>query len=276
MADRLLQRMAERERTYQASAAMSPRVVVGEREPDFVRVRGEWERPQRGTSTETRRPGSVTEDESWEPVGLASTRSQVGPAVAVGLVTWLGGGSLLFPAMLGISDFLARNDWLFNDGIPKPFLVSFWMSGIVGALAFASNLDFFKNAIYRERKFVERVEEATGLDLNRDGHVGQPARRVRLEVSEDNGRHESYLDLPVDLDKLVPFARGVLAGRPTSEREWTGSDGLLDQGQYRELRDELLLLGLSRWNNEAHKNQGWALTRKGEAVFRELAKTPLP
>lgn len=233
MADRLLQRMADK-RTYQAAATMSPAVVVDDKPPDLVRVRGEWKQPRRDTSTETRRPGSVTTDTISRPIAATSVRGQVAPALAAAVTTWLGLGSLLFPPLLGVSDFLARHDWtpigieLFHTGIPKPGLVSFWVSGAVGAIVFMLNFDFFKDAIFEERKFIEQIEQATGLDLNRDGHVGAPDQELVRPFPVTPPKRKSqtirYYELPngrqVREDKLHRFLEDAVERDEWSREYW--------------------------------------------------------
>jgi hypothetical protein len=72
-------------------------------------------------------------------------------------------------------------------------------------------------------------ETLTGLDLNRDGVVGEkvvePARSIRVQVDRVNGQghvsESSIFDLPATNDQMMALADGLLnGGMRFSQRDW--------------------------------------------------------
>ena len=120
-----------------------------------------------------------------------------------------------------------------------------------------------------------KVEEWSGLDLNRDKQVGKPDKpgpppTVRVDVTDSSsgdGIYKSF-DLPCDPKRLRVFAQRVLSGVSTAQGGWTGKDGLFSRSEYERLRDELMLRELAVWNNPAAPAQGWALKAVGRVVMR--------
>lgn len=116
-------------------------------------------------------------------------------------------------------------------------------------------------------------------DLDGDGYVGEPPpKSLHIEITEErkSGTWTGYFDSPIEEPVLGQFARACLAGRPTGERNWTGAGRPFSVGEYVAFRDELLQHGLVRWRNEQHRKQGFMLTARGRAVFKELAAIPSP
>jgi hypothetical protein len=129
-----------------------------------------------------------------------------------------------------------------------------------------------------------KLENMTGLDLNRDGKIGQAKThsvRVNIHESNDNGYQQrtQAVNLPIDEQTLATFASALLGGRPLTEREWAGSGKPLSIEQFREMRGEMLKRGLAALSNPKSPQQGYKLTRAGRAVmehFAALGQTPSP
>jgi len=121
-------------------------------------------------------------------------------------------------------------------------------------------------------------EEIERRDLDGDGHVGQPPVTVRVEVATDDGtiKRTQFLNLDTDPERLILFARSVLAGRGLAIHEWTGRGGLFSRSEFERLRGDLLERGLVGWANPKDRRQGVQLTPTGRAVFRKLADLPQP
>ena len=120
------------------------------------------------------------------------------------------------------------------------------------------------------------LERMLGVDINRDGLIGQPepepepAQSLRIELVQDEGRRGEFIDLPYP-EKLPLLAGGLLEGRQFSLTAWTGKGQLFSRSEFETLRAELLKRGLATWNNPAAPAQGITLTGAGRAIFRRLA-----
>jgi hypothetical protein len=120
------------------------------------------------------------------------------------------------------------------------------------------------------RRLIHRLEDYTGRDLDQDFVVGEP-EHVRVEISENNGQHVKFLDLPCSTEQLSTMAREVLRGVPLSEAHWIGVGKPFNRGQFAELRSQMLKRGLLVWNVQGAPARGCSLTSSGRAAFRYLA-----
>lgn len=128
-----------------------------------------------------------------------------------------------------------------------------------------------------------KLEKLTGLDLNRDGAIGEePAREtthtVRVDVEEVRQGHVRIITarFPVDEWMMEDLAQGLLGGVPFAERQWTGKGKLFSIREFRLVRDEMLKRGLIRLVSEKSPLQGYELTKTGWAVIRQLAGSHSP
>jgi hypothetical protein len=94
--------------------------------------------------------------------------------------------------------------------------------------------------------------------------------RISVDVRQDN-RTTTILHLNVSAERLAEVAKLVLNGRPFVERSFCGSNGLLSQTQFREMRDELIQRGLLTWRNPESPQQGTIFEPSGYALMRRLA-----
>ena len=150
-----------------------------------------------------------------------------------------------------------------------------YVMGITSLLAF---LGVFWGSSKRGQWLIERI---AGADLDGDGYTGEPipaphVTPVRVELVQDNGRHEDWIDLPFP-EKLPELAEGLLSGRSYSLSVWTGTGGLFSRAEFEKIRDVLIGRGLAAWRNPEAKAQGWELTASGRAVMRRLSnRSPSP
>jgi len=122
---------------------------------------------------------------------------------------------------------------------------------------------------FQYHKLLWDTETITNHDLDGDGEIGQPTTtRIEVDITDDKRKRTVILNLEISQDKLVTFAKGILAGKSTSESTWVGK--LFSPAEYNELRDELIARGLAEWRNRDVPQQGWKLTLAGMAVFRKL------
>lgn len=96
-------------------------------------------------------------------------------------------------------------------------------------------------------------------------------RLHRYEIVRRNGGYSNikYPQLPVAPDKLRKIAKGVLAGRPFSEREW---ESVINSKQFRQLRNELVDAGLMAWKVDGAPQQGVTLTEDGREFFVSIVE----
>jgi hypothetical protein len=117
------------------------------------------------------------------------------------------------------------------------------------------------------------IETVLGVDINRDGHIGDPPEPeiIEVHVTEEEGRHLSNFDLPYQ-DRLTDLARGILKGKPFTEEQWTPrhKNGF-SKPEFVELRKQFIAREMAAWKDEAAHDQGVVFTRKGMAILRALA-----
>lgn len=101
-----------------------------------------------------------------------------------------------------------------------------------------------------------------------------PAARETIRVEVTQGNQTQIAELPISRDKLGLLAAGLLEGRPLSEAEWTGANGLFSLREFRELRDVLLSRGWIAWVNPDYPRQGLTITRPGNAALKAALPHP--
>lgn len=130
-----------------------------------------------------------------------------------------------------------------------------------------------------------RLEHWTGVDLNRDGHVGEEVEedeprvsRVRIELSKikDDGHYSvSSFDLPkgVTEEHLAQIAHDLFVlGKSFAENELTGT-GKISLPKFRQLRAVMERQALCEKTGSA-SNAPFALTEEGEAWLRQYLPSP--
>ena len=128
------------------------------------------------------------------------------------------------------------------------------------------------------RRSLRIIEGVLGLDLDRDGVIGEPANpRIIIMDQTDKGATEGMIldRLPGGEAKFARMAAGIIRGQPFAERFWTGKNGPYSLSEWRDLRDYLLLRGLLDWKSELDHRQGVDLQPAGKALVRRYA-TLLP
>lgn len=119
------------------------------------------------------------------------------------------------------------------------------------------------------RKLLRRNEYYRGADQ------APPAQRHEYTIAQPDAdgqpAHWNTVITDVDPARLATFARAILNGQSTAVAAWTGTGKLLTRDEYEDLRDQLVNHGFARWGRD--RNQGWALTAKGSAWFKQLAET---
>ncbi len=159
-------------------------------------------------------------------------------------------------------------------------LLGFELKLVLGAGLIVSFATWYWQ-IKGDRSLLSIVEKTlTNRDIDGDDHVGEPPepqKNLRVTVTEKQKGSKSwtgYFESPIDEPVLGEYARAILLNRTTGEREWTGEGRPFSIDGYITFRDELMERGLFRWKNKKSVNQGFKLTARGRAVFKELAAIP--
>ena len=133
------------------------------------------------------------------------------------------------------------------------------------------------------RSLLRTVERITNKDINRDGRVAdrpvEIERRVALNSVEFSatGRYlrSRRIEIPRgDEHAVVEMARGVIAGKAYTQRQWAH---LYNREEFNALRDKLITNGYAIWRDLDDHNLGVEILATGRALFRALAEpTPPP
>lgn len=145
-----------------------------------------------------------------------------------------------------------------------------------GALAFlvvAGGIWFWRVHKY-DGLLIHRIEEATGIDWNQDGQVGQPEpQTVKVEVKEENSGRWQFAELRIAQGKLKELSKAILSGQTFAER--TATDSGLSQEEFRDLRDKFIDRGWAQWNHPTRRQQGVSLTHRGRFILQTIAHEPM-
>ncbi len=127
------------------------------------------------------------------------------------------------------------------------------------------------------------VEKATNIDINRDGQIGKTVPQVpkRMTVTVRDVREGMFLrlnhyELPASEEQVRAFAIGVDEGVSLAEANWIGPSNPFSRDEYRAFRGELTRRRWVELANHKSANHGFQMTRAGQAVMREIAKTTSP
>jgi len=147
---------------------------------------------------------------------------------------------------------------------PKPWSLGLLIASLTQCAAWLISLA-------RWHRWVYKLEDLTGWDLNRDGQIGNRPDPIRVEVIQQEGRQVDFIDLPASQEQLISLASGLMIGAPFAETHWTGERAPFSKGEFHQVRDTMIRRGLARWVNPRAHAQGMELTAPGRAVMRRFA-----
>lgn len=117
-----------------------------------------------------------------------------------------------------------------------------------------------------------RTEEATGRDIDGDGHVGEPpaeAPTVKVEIVQQNGVPRKLEDLPVDLLRLKKLAYLYVVDKKGFS-EATAKEAGIGRDDFTNLREVLIKQKWAKWKHPTEPRQGVEVSREGMNIFRTI------
>lgn len=143
-----------------------------------------------------------------------------------------------------------------------------WLAAVPATLVF-STLALSGVAWYTlfilDRKTLMFIERFIGVDLNRDGSVGEP-EWIRGEVTDKDRRQRIKVEFPFPKDRLRAVAVAILRDGAAFSRR--GLSNVISETQFRTLQQEFLKRGLCYWKNPESEQQGVDLSPGGRAFLR--------
>lgn len=121
------------------------------------------------------------------------------------------------------------------------------------------------------RRLLWGIERVIGLDLDRDGHQGEPQERL---VVVNAGKAQEQASERRQTERASQFAQFVAAlpARGTAARTWEKN---LARDTYQDYRDTLIRLGWAEWNStkrngQPNERRGWRLVWDVQDILARL------
>lgn len=129
--------------------------------------------------------------------------------------------------------------------------------------------------LFDHRRLLWALERATHIDLNRDGHKGEPKQILGVSVQDGETTHFWDSDwLEMSDDELTLFAFGLRRlGRKLTEKEWGKDKRVFPRGldHFREVRGKLVVAGAIR--KGPGQTSTFELTHVGEIGFDRILES---
>lgn len=146
-----------------------------------------------------------------------------------------------------------------------------WGAVIAGAVVLVTWLVM----LWRWLSLTRPLEQITGIDLNRDGHIGPPPV-LKVQLTSEDKRQTQIVEIPYP-ERLPTLARGLLGGVGLAERNWAGHRKLYSQPEFYKVLEALKAAGWIRYKNRFEPRNGYELTPSGRAVMvRAASPSPAP
>ncbi len=183
--------------------------------------------------------------------------------------------SLLTGVVLSILSFAVA----LTFGKPKPWLWLLW-----GFLLPTTGLWLISlKRWFKLTDWLPYVEKLAKIDFNRDGQIGKPPIPIAVsepkqmtitvrDIHDQGSLSIMKYELPISDKQLPVFADGVINGVSLAEANWIGPSNPFTRDEYRALRGELIRRRWVELANYKSTNQGFQMTRAGQAVMREIVK----
>jgi len=180
------------------------------------------------------------------------------------LQSFITGFVVAVPFTVGFLKFRVEDAWFWGFGI--------W--GVVQAVVWILiQLHWFN---------LTTLENVTGLDLNKDGVIGdgknESVRKVRIDMEayDKAGVHRSTTRAHFDNESLIyKIAEAVmLQEKPISVKQIVEVDKLMSRDDFDDVREEMEKRGIVVMKNPMYPKLGYKPTYAGKAVFRDMLGIP--
>ena len=163
---------------------------------------------------------------------------------------------------VGVFGMVAVGNFVLGLTVPS-WAVSVVAFSFIGVITWRVLLDDWRHLIYG-------LEDTHQEPAQMDYHP-EP---IRIELASDNGRSMSYIDLPVDVDRLQLLGSGLVEGESFTEARWVGD--AFSRREFVLLRDTMIRRGMAAWVSERDTARGVKITQKGMAIFRYVSNGGTP
>lgn len=120
-----------------------------------------------------------------------------------------------------------------------------------------------------DRKTLMFIERFIGVDLNRDGVIGEPKTTI-VDFTDREKRHKYKVELPVTDGVMTEIAHAMLqsGGRYNFSRRDMMAKTSISDDAFDKLQKEFLRRGWATYRKEGKPNAGVVLLAAGRAVLR--------
>lgn len=143
-----------------------------------------------------------------------------------------------------------------------------WLATAICFFLLGSGVAWFL-LFFKDRQLLWAAEKVLGMDLNRDGKLGE-SEVVRGEITDRDRRQTTRIEFPFPSNKLREVAKATL--RDGEEFSRRGLTNVITESQFHTLQREFLKRGLCYWKNTEAKTQGVSLSPGGRAFLRQYLK----
>lgn len=145
-------------------------------------------------------------------------------------------------------------------------IVGFW----VASQKWESRLGFYDSLLWK-------TEEASQIDIDGDGHIGQPEAPHRVEVEiQEKGIPREIDTVEIDLPRLRALARLVIVDKEGFSGRTAAKAGISREEEWVPFRDKLIGRRWAAWRVPGSPKKGIVLLPKGEAILKAILPPTLP
>ncbi len=144
-------------------------------------------------------------------------------------------------------------------------IVGFW----VASQKWESRLGFYDSLLWK-------VEEASQMDLDGDGEIGEPQALHRVEVEiQEKGIPREIDTIELDEVRLTKFARLIILEGKSFSGRTAFEAGISREEEWVPFRDKLIGRRWAAWKIPGSPKKGVELTPKGTAILKALLPSTL-
>lgn len=128
--------------------------------------------------------------------------------------------------------------------------------------------------LFSDRKGLNKLEMALGIDLNRDGSIGgavEEPKTTVVDFTDHDKRQRFIVELPIRYEVMRQIAQTMLRSQGQysfSRRDMMAKTSISDE-EFRELQRIFIEKGWAHYRSEGKPNSGVELLAAGRAVLRQ-------